>query len=709
MHFILILGFLCGVTVFSESSFAKEKTTSIQTSSKSQQSNSDLTALLLSGQYKQALAKLDQSFSQDQKVPLEKRLLFMQAYANYKSENYAKAVSLFEKVGKYPAIQDYLGLYHAISLRESGEAKKALLLLTQVQKDSPSPSFKERLKREIALTYCQTGQRKEAIEGLNELLQTTSSDIQSYHYNFERSQCLIHLGAIAEAIPSLRLLYLQYPEGDLSAVILQTLQKLGHAQSITVADHLARADQLMGNDRPQLAAQDYQYAIQNHPGVIPLEWQKKLATAYFKARIYPQAAKAWEEYRKLAGTLFNQDDELMLAQSYSRSDQFAKAIQAYQGLYQKSPENEHEEWEYRLAYLQMDQGDYTQANQQFEALLKKYPQHSRKDQIYWFLAWNYYQLKNYPKTLEYFQLLESEYPKSSYSDRVPYWRARVFEKQGLSAQAHQIYQQVTAKDPFSYYGFLSLKRMQNNLDAKIPPRGSWTADLPKLKLPDPFTLNKISTQKNSHIDRIQELLILGLWEDFLTELGQVTSREGIPESLLQIKDSITSNDPYDLLTPQETWSTRYPPAYATLVTLFSKMRHFPMALTWAIMREESRFRPRIVSPAQAIGLMQIIPPTGEEIAHQLGRKGFVAEKLYEPVVNIEFGVHYLHTNLKRFNDSLPHTIASYNGGPHNVARWMQARPGREWDEFVEEIPYRETHNYVKKVLKSYYIYQIMYF
>jgi soluble lytic murein transglycosylase len=126
------------------------------------------------------------------------------------------------------------------------------------------------------------------------------------------------------------------------------------------------------------------------------------------------------------------------------------------------------------------------------------------------------------------------------------------------------------------------------------------------------------------------------------------------------------------------------------------------------MREESRFRPDALSPAQAMGLMQIIPPTGVAIARELGRKGFVPEQLYRPVVNIEYGVQYLNTNLKRFGGALPQTIASYNAGPDAVARWLKARPDREWDEFIEEIPYQETNRYVKKVLKSYYIYCLLY-
>ena len=67
-----------------------------------------------------------------------------------------------------------------------------------------------------------------------------------------------------------------------------------------------------------------------------------------------------------------------------------------------------------------------------------------------------------------------------------------------------------------------------------------------------------------------------------------------------------------------------------------------------------------------------------------------------------------HGGKYRFSGDLTQTIASYNAGPEAVERWTRARPGREWDEFVEEIPYKETNLYVKKVLRSYYIYSLMY-
>jgi soluble lytic murein transglycosylase len=200
---------------------------------------------------------------------------------------------------------------------------------------------------------------------------------------------------------------------------------------------------------------------------------------------------------------------------------------------------------------------------------------------------------------------------------------------------------------------------------------------------------------------------VGLWDDFFAELDRATTGEGL-SALADLKQKLQYGEGPANFDANGSLEQSYPPAYPTLVSLFSETRNLPSALAWAIMREESHFRPSVVSPANAIGLMQIIPPTGYEIAQNLGRNQFTQEDLYRPAVNIEFGVQYLAMNLNRFNGNFVGTIASYNAGPEAVERWTKARPNREWDEFVEEIPYDETNNYVKKVLKSYYLYSLLY-
>jgi soluble lytic murein transglycosylase len=124
------------------------------------------------------------------------------------------------------------------------------------------------------------------------------------------------------------------------------------------------------------------------------------------------------------------------------------------------------------------------------------------------------------------------------------------------------------------------------------------------------------------------------------------------------------------------------------------------------MRVESVYNPRIVSHAGAIGLMQIMPRTGRLIAHRLGHDDFTVDQLLEPEVNLELAAWYLASLIERFDGRLPLAIAAYNGGPHNVRRWMHEHPATmPLDAFLERIPFDETRRYVRRVLTHYAAYR----
>ena len=129
-------------------------------------------------------------------------------------------------------------------------------------------------------------------------------------------------------------------------------------------------------------------------------------------------------------------------------------------------------------------------------------------------------------------------------------------------------------------------------------------------------------------------------------------------------------------------------------------------LLLAIMRVESAYQKRIVSCAGAVGLMQIMPRTGQLIAHALGRDDFTPADLLDPRLNLEFAAWYLSSLIHRFDGRLPLAIAAYNGGPHNVRRWIQeSADGTPVDVLLERIPFTQTHRYVRKVLVYYEAYR----
>jgi len=124
----------------------------------------------------------------------------------------------------------------------------------------------------------------------------------------------------------------------------------------------------------------------------------------------------------------------------------------------------------------------------------------------------------------------------------------------------------------------------------------------------------------------------------------------------------------------------------------------------ALMRQESMFDPRSLSGAHAYGLMQIIPSTARMIASKInafGGRSFEVERLYDPETNIAFGSWYLADLLQRLEGNLVYALISYNAGEDALQRWRTQYKKAALDEFVEMISYKETRNYVKKVIRNY--------
>jgi soluble lytic murein transglycosylase len=149
-----------------------------------------------------------------------------------------------------------------------------------------------------------------------------------------------------------------------------------------------------------------------------------------------------------------------------------------------------------------------------------------------------------------------------------------------------------------------------------------------------------------------------------------------------------------------------PRAYEWLVVPAANRYGVDPNLLLAVMRVESAYQRHIVSYAGAVGLMQIMPRTGQLIAHALGHDDFTLANLLEPGLNVEFAAWYLASLIHRFDGRLPLAIAAYNGGPHNVRRWMQESPAETpVDVLLERIPFTQTHHYVRKVLVHYEAYR----
>lgn len=156
------------------------------------------------------------------------------------------------------------------------------------------------------------------------------------------------------------------------------------------------------------------------------------------------------------------------------------------------------------------------------------------------------------------------------------------------------------------------------------------------------------------------------------------------------------------------WEHAYPKAWSNSVSDSSRATAVPEELIWGIMRAESHYRSDAQSPVGALGLMQIMPFTGRQVASLLSMNSFESKSLLDPEVNIRLGSRYLQRLLEKFSGSIPLVAAGYNAGPHRVHAWVRNFGTLDMDEFVEHIPFIETRNYVKKVVRNYQVYSLLY-
>jgi soluble lytic murein transglycosylase len=140
----------------------------------------------------------------------------------------------------------------------------------------------------------------------------------------------------------------------------------------------------------------------------------------------------------------------------------------------------------------------------------------------------------------------------------------------------------------------------------------------------------------------------------------------------------------------------YPLPFSDDLLAEARARALPATLLAALVRQESRFEPSARSSAGALGLTQVMPETGRQIAGWLGVSGFSPEDLYEPAMALRFGAAYLGRQLDRFDGRAWPALAAYNGGPGNADRWWEASGG-DLDRFAEGIDFTETRRYVKLV------------
>ncbi len=175
------------------------------------------------------------------------------------------------------------------------------------------------------------------------------------------------------------------------------------------------------------------------------------------------------------------------------------------------------------------------------------------------------------------------------------------------------------------------------------------------------------------------------------------------------KDAAGHKKPPNLAGPQgPLWKLAYPLAYWEEVQSAAKLANIDPLWVLSVMRAESLYVPNAQSPVGALGLMQMMPSTGDLVAQKIGKKNFSVSDLTSPGESVAFAAWYLRFLLDAYGGNLFLATAAYNAGPVAVHRWLEQNKGQALDVFYENIPYAETKKYVGKVFGFLNIYDQVY-
>ncbi|MBO8138276.1 MAG: lytic transglycosylase domain-containing protein [Desulfotomaculum sp.] len=152
----------------------------------------------------------------------------------------------------------------------------------------------------------------------------------------------------------------------------------------------------------------------------------------------------------------------------------------------------------------------------------------------------------------------------------------------------------------------------------------------------------------------------------------------------------------------------YPFPYRETITHYAEANGIDPFFLAALIKTESSFDPKAKSPAGAIGLLQIMPETGYWIAEQMKIPDFNPGKLYHPETSIRMGAWYLANLKQEFKGDQALVLAAYNAGRGNVKRWLEHQHWTGETKTIDQIPFPETRNYIRKVMFNYKVYKFLY-
>ncbi len=612
----------------------------------------------------------------------------------------------------FPLLEDYVRLWIGDALLKSGDVSAAASFLDIIPNVVPDTLLGTRIAYRAGEAWFRVGQCAYATEPLARSVTQDPQDSGAARALLMLAECQHQDSRSPDSAVTLRQIWMRYPktpEADEAEKRLSQRLNNGQPWKPTADERYVRASSLAAAAMNEDAVEDFKSFLASAPGHAKREEAKlRLAMALARLKRYDQAKLVFHELASGGPSTEANEAAVWLARSYLRmgdGDRLVGLRQAYPKL-ALTPEQQ------ALILIVLgtwfdDQNQFDQAVAQYRQIAQLGDRTEQRAEALWRIGWIQYRTGQYSEAVKTLQDLVAIREDPANNPQALYWTARALERlQDLKAA--EVYQMLCRKYAWTYYCQLTRSRQE------VPPPD------PATGTPDfePGEAGGSIIAQDVHYRRAVELRALGLEQEAGREVTWLLDRyvrnraalvelitrvseaggyhQGLRLARLHFRDGLERG-----LEPVQPslWSVAYPTVYLPTIRAFGSNRFDPY-LAAAIIREESQYDARAVSRVGAIGLMQLMPTTAQAVAQRNG--GTVGrDELFDHETNIRYGVRYLEQLIGQFNGNLVHAVAAYNAGPPVVTAWIQKFGDKEPDEFVELIPYQETRQYVRRVLRSY--------
>lgn len=644
-------------------------------------------------------------------------------YQRLAAKDYAEAASLLAdaQIARHTALGDYALYYRAqalTGLKRDEEAEREYLRLAASYEDS---LLRRPARIEAARSALARGAASKAIEYLEPL--AAADDGTALKLTAEAHA---KLGRQAEAIRALRRLYFYAPQAEEAAEAAKSLPLLG--SSIAAENGVEareRADRLYDAGLYALSATAYGTLAREHSSAMGDEQWLRAGISNYRINSHQAAIDALARVR--ARTPRDQSEALYytgMAQLALRRTEGALATLSE--LRRKDARSARAaELLFEIGRAAERAGQAAQAASYYGQLVREYPRGPRADQAHFALAWRAHELKDYRRAADLLLEHLAEYSdRTDNRGRAAFWAAMDAERAGEKSRALALYRALLKRYGAGWYGVNAERHIaaleRAGVKAATAAPGSQLERA--IKGLQGITVHAETTgeKERRRVAKAEQLAKITLYDQALDELeeAQETS-ENSPLVHLRMAQVYRAQNEYAAAIStlrraypdyaqslpeemtREVWTVFYPLGWWSTIQQEARRHKIDPYLVAGLIRQETIFNPQARSRANALGLMQLLPSTGQLVArkYSLGGRRLTTTDLYNPILNIQLGTAYLADMIAKFG-RFEYAAAAYNGGPTRVTRWLRELPTADIEEWVDSIPISETRFYVQGVWRN---------